>query len=382
MTSPLSPARPDGRQMNTLLALRERLKRHVPRLRFDPDFTAPQHAEWKEQVRGKLRELMLLPFEFATPPRLVEESPRAGYTLQKWEFYPDQWSVFPVLLLLPDAARQGQRVPLVLCTPGSNHTKERLAGEPEPANADPTNRNPEQNAMALHYLRQGYAAIALDHPMMGECGGENDPNRSSTCWHLVWMGQSYEALATTYLWHVLQWGRAQSFVDPARVALSGHSLGTKYALITTVLAGEAVSALVYNDFYANWQERRVVTDLRLSGWWHTVPGLIEWFDYSDLMAAVAPTPLLISEGGRACYLEQLRALYERLGASHSFDFAHYPEYADPRDRLYDDTPIPEHIDNATYLRYCNVAADSHWFKANVALPWLATIFAKGNETGG
>ena len=52
--------------------------------------------------------------------------------------------------------------------------------------------------------------------------------------------------------------RTQKFIDPNRIALSGHSLGTEPAMVHAALNPD-IQALVYNDFLCRLRERWIVT---------------------------------------------------------------------------------------------------------------------------
>ena len=77
------------------------------------------------------------------PPVRLWREERDGYRLEKWEFYPDDYAAVPFLVLIPEGASAAHPVPGVLCLPGSNHSKESLAGEPLPPHPEwPQNRFP------------------------------------------------------------------------------------------------------------------------------------------------------------------------------------------------------------------------------------------------
>jgi hypothetical protein len=79
-----------------------------------------------------MAELLALPEVPPQPaPRRLWAEARDGYVLEKWERYPEPGSVVPFLILVPEAANQGHRVPAVMCFPGSSDTKENLAGAPD-----------------------------------------------------------------------------------------------------------------------------------------------------------------------------------------------------------------------------------------------------------
>jgi hypothetical protein len=99
---------------------------------------------------------------------------------------------------------------------------------------------------------------------------------------------------------------------------------------------------------------------------------------ADLMAAMAPRPLLVSEGGRTEDLERVLAAYRLAGAADCFRWEYYPKYAAAKDRLQDRKSIPEGLTAQEYWQggWCNVDASNHHFKHEVAVPWLEAILAE------
>ena len=192
----------------------------------------------------------------------------------------------------------------------------------------------------------------------------------------MWAGRSYESISVFQKHHILQWLKNQPYVDAARIAVSGHSLGAKPALILGVL-DPTVQALVWNDTTINWHRRAVATNLARIGTFQYVPGLLSWFDYSDLQASLAPRPLLITEGGRTVVLDRIRQAYELLGASKRFKLVYYPKYATPEKRPFDDQELPEGLGMQEYFRYANIDEPNHHFKGGIAVPWLADVLEWG-----
>ena len=129
-------------------------------------------------------------------------------------------------------------------------------------------------------------------------------DRRTLARYLIDSGRDYIALSVFQKRQILEWLRAQPFVDADRIALSGHSLGTEPLLVMAVLDPH-IQAMVWNDFLCpNIERAKVSTKPNKSGvrppanWLgHCVPDLWEWFDYPDLVAAFAPRPLILTEGG-------------------------------------------------------------------------------------
>ena len=369
--------REDGRFVAAAGFVHAYMKSDKPRLAFDPSMTAGEFPAWREAVRGKLLELMCFPDIPPQPePKHLWSEARDGYELQKWEAYPEPLSAAPFLVLVPDGVSTLSPGPAVLCCPGSTSSKELLAGEPELDPSTPANKHPVRNRMAQFYAKAGIVAAAVDNPGIGETAHRLRPERHEISVHLIWSGRHYEGLSVFQKLPILEWLRRQPYVDRGRVAVSGHSLGAKPALILGVL-DPTLAAVVWNDFTSNWKQRAIVENLQHIAIHQYVPGLLEWFDYTDLMAAFAPRPFLITEGGRTRDIDRVRDAFRLLDAEDKIEVAYYPKYATPEQRPYDDVDMPEGLSMEEYFEYANVDAPMHCFKENVAVPWLSEVLAAG-----
>lgn len=363
--------RTDGRFVSTAGFIHATLKALDPVLAFDPEMPAAEFAGWREQVRDRLRELLRFPDVPAQPgPRMLWSEPREGYELQKWECFPEPRSVVPFLVLIPEDIPTP--APAVLCFPGSSRTKEGLAGEPEESD----DRHWGRNTMAQRYARAGIVAIAADNPGVGELCGDVQPNRAVPPVNLLWLGRNFEGLTTWQKLPMLEWARSQPWIDSARIAVSGHSLGAKPALNLMVL-DEGIRALVFNDFTCDFRERAIAMNLELIALWQYIPDFCRWFDSPELLAACAPRQVLLTEGGRTVHIERIRGAWELAGAPESFEVHYYPRFADPTDRLHEGEPIPEGISMDEYFEYANIDVVNHAFKHEVAVPWLGRVLGAG-----
>jgi len=388
MAGTYAAATNDGRYRTTQ-GFCHHLMRTVPgRLEYSPGLDPSQIAQWREAVRSKLEELMAFPDVQGRPtPQRLWSQGREGYTLEKWEAYPEPGNVVPYLMLVPDAATPDHPAPAVMCCPGSATSKELLAGEEELSPKQPPNRHHDANRMALWYVRAGMIALAFDNPGVGELAEGEDlvaahgGGREKLSGELIFMGRNYIGLSAYQKMAVLQWLKTLDHVDPERIALSGHSLGTEPAMMLTVL-DDSIAALVFNDFLARFRDPYVArshtyVDGRwghVSPLWHLVPGLFAWFDYPDLLAAIAPRPLLICEGGVTSRLRKVAQAYEDAGTPDAFHYEYYPRYQDPAARKHDGEELPEGLDLDRWFEYANVDVANHAFKPDVAVPWLRRQF--------
>lgn len=150
-------------------------------MRIFPGYGSKDFPAWREKVRKAMQQLMKFPPQADIPaPVLVKTVPREHYRVEKWEAYPFPGAAVPFLVLLPNNASDKNPVPVLFCIPGSDQTKEELAGETSPDLDQPSVQQPGNNAMAFHYVRQGWAAIVVDNAGTGEEGdAEHAAGRSS-----------------------------------------------------------------------------------------------------------------------------------------------------------------------------------------------------------
>jgi len=367
--------RDDGRFLQTAAFVHKYLQTLQPKLAFRSEMTREELPAWQKAVREKLLELMCFPEVRGQPePKRIWSQAREGYRLERWEAYPEPFSVVPYLLLVPDGVSSNSPAPAVMCFPGSTGSKETLSGEPElPGSPAPDKTKWSDNRMAYHFARRGLVAAAFDSPATNELASPM-LNREALSLCAIWMGRCYEAISVFQKACVLQWLAAQPYVDAKRVATSGHSLGAKPADILGVLYPELVKAVVHNDFVCHWQERAVAMNLYHPGGHQVVPGILQWFDYTDLEAALAPRPLLFTEGGRPNQIAKIRRAYAMLDASEAVRVYHYEKYEDPASRTLDDAELPVGINNEQYFAYAYVDAARHRFRPHHAVPWLAGVF--------
>lgn len=369
-------SRKDGRYLSAPGAWHSVYKNTPPKLEFDPTMRAREFPSWQRKVRSRLRRLMCFPPAPTAPkPKMLWAKDRDGYRLEKWEIGGQPGAVIRVLLLIPDGASRRQKAPLVLCLPGSDHTKELLAGEPElrgwkvregvPATAG-------HNRMGWWYAQRGMVAACVDNPGIGEQSDPRVPGRTALCANLLLSGWHYQGLAAFQADCLYRWASQLPHVDSRRVGLSGHSLGTDAGLVLALLRPD-IRAMVYNNNLRSFRQWIISTGLSPVPLWHYTPGLHEWFDFTDLVAALAPRPLLVSEGGLAQNVRAVRRAYRLAGAPAHFKMVHFPKYARRATRKHEGRKVPEGLTIKAFKVWANCDSPSHYFKENIAVPWLATV---------
>ena len=374
--------RQDGRFQSSRGTVQYMLKRMKPTYAFDPLFTPVEFKEWQSGLRAAMKELMHFPEIADLPaPVRIKTVRRDGYRVEKWESYPLPGSVVPYLVLIPDGVDPGHKAPAVLCIPGFGGSKEGLAGENEgdydlisfPA------ESVKKNAMALHYVKRGLVAVVVDNPSCAELSDNGHFDYLNTSRILLEMGWSYLGLSAYQDWNILSWMKELDFVNKDRLIVSGFSLGTEPLMVLGTL-DPSIYAFVYNDFLCRTLERiLVMTKLDPKGIRpfpnsieHLIPGFLTQFDFPDLVAALAPRPVICTEGGLDRDFDLIRKAYEISGKPDYFTYYHYKKFADPKDRKQIEK-VPEGIDRDTYFNLVNVDPENHYFKEEWVLPWIDKI---------
>ena len=238
--------------------------------------------------------------------------------------------------------------------------------------------------MALQYVQAGFIAVVAENPGVGELdecpvGAPKNVNsgRDKLCAELIALGRNYVGLSVFQKLHILDWLCGQSWLDTSCIAVSGHSLGTEPAMMMAVL-DDRIGALVFNDYLTHNRSLYASAGKQLKRWshqasplWHVIPGMLAEFDFPDLLAALAPTPLLITEGGPEALLRRVAGAYELASAGTNFEYHYYPMYSQAADRTSDGVwPPPVGMTDDEWMRFANVDAPSHCFHGDVAVPWL------------
>lgn len=387
--------RNDNRNTGTLSALMHSLREQSAALTFHEKVCeSPEtFAAWRQKVVTQLKNrLQMPPFTEEEAPRLLSSAPRNGYTLERWEFYPDPYSAVPVLILRPDGIRE--KVPGVLCCPGSASPKELLAGEEMPENANMRRyKFPDRNCQALHCVKNGYIAAAIDNPGTGETAELSDDNKETQdrtrlklVQGLINSGRNYLGLSVFQKLRFLEQFRKMPGVDAQNIGIMGHSLGAEAALCTALL-DEKIKVLIYNDFVCDSRRRYVaVTELkneeiRDDGSWHFVPGMWQDFAFQDLLAALAPKYLAINESGAEEFLDVIRKSYDFHQVPDRLQIHYYPKFAD-REKEQGAVPLYGLDPDDFYIRYSAVDVPDHSFRPEISMAMLKKAFARTEENMG
>ena len=375
--------RDDGRHVSAR-GMTQSLLASSPKLEFRPEMSAEEFAKWRDSVRSVMAVLMRHPELPSLSPRKVATTRHDSYRVEKWEAYPMERAVVSFLVLVPDNVSDAEPSGAVLCIPGFGGTKEQLSGvrkgdfELKEAMVE----NPSTYAIAREYAKAGLVAVAVDNVSFGEQQDLGHADYLTTSRLLLEAGWSYLGFNSYQHRLALEWMKNQSYIDASRIGVSGFSLGTEPMMALAMLDDE-IKAFVYNDFLCRTRERIMVltaTDAEgrrpfPNSIEHLIPGFLLEFDFPDIVAAMAPRPVLLTEGGLDRDFRLVERAYEIAGCPENVKYYHYPKFSEESDRSGLET-LPEGLDQVSFFRLVNCDPPSHGFKAEKAVPWMVNQLSK------
>lgn len=169
------------------------------------------------------------------------------------------------------------------------------------------------------------------------------------------------------------------------IILSGFSLGTEPMMVLGSLNPD-IFAFVYNDFLCRTLERAKTMTMpngrgvrsAPNSIRHLIPGFWKQFDFPDIVAALAPRPVICTEGGLDRDFQLISAAYRMAGAPDHFQYHHQPRFADPAQRWHG-SQLPAGLDRDAFFRFANVDPRNHFFKKDLVIPWLKTLLDKSDN---
>lgn len=377
--------RADGRFLSSRAVAHQLMKAKVPSFSFRPSMQKEDFPAWRANVRESMKRIMKHPvFQNLPQPVKVSTVQRDGYRVEKWESYPLPECVVPFLVLIPDGADTSKPLPATLCIPGWGGTKEELAGEPQLYRPDKPTTN-SRNAMAYQYVKAGLIAVAVDNPGSGELSdlevkaGSYVYDFKNFARVLLELGWNYLGYSSYTSQHILNWMKQVPYINKDRLIVSGFSFGTE-PLMALGAMDESIYAFVYNDFLCRTRERILVLTMPnekgfrgfLNDISHLIPEFLTNFDFPDVVASLAPRPVICTEGGLDRDLKLVAKAFELSGHPENFTYYHYKELQDPSKRK-DLQEVPEGVDLDTYFELVNVQPKNHYFKSEYIIPWIKNL---------
>lgn len=265
-----------------------------------PPFVVPASREtWeikRQEVRTELWRLLgkLPPRPAAPKVETLSREDRGEYVVERFQFDNQAGATVPGCLLLPKHA--SARSPAILYCHW--HGGEYDVGKEELFQARHT---PEAPGPA--FAERGYVVLAIDAYCFGERNGRGPGGRTekdyvgeeTTAKFDLWVGRTFWGMLLRDDLMALDYLAVRPEVDPARIAVTGMSMGATrswwlMALDERIKTGVAIACLTR---YQNMIEHQAIHEHDIG---YFVPNVLNHFDMEAVVALIAPRPVLFQNG--------------------------------------------------------------------------------------
>jgi hypothetical protein len=306
---------------------------------------------WQLLARNKLRELMGIdfrsPLEGAFSAIAGPLTATPDICRQTYYVLTAQRRHVPATIVW-NPKYNGQPLPVMICLQGHTSGAHISWGEARlPMDAT---RITNGGDFAIQAVRHGHVAICIEQNGFGERREQAVRHRwdhpcIDACNRALLLGRTVLGDRVTDVMTVIDWLQSHPADLPAtsvnQIRAMGNSAGSETALFTMALDGR-IEAAIASGCVGAWRKtsgtRKTCPDT-------VIPGILRWFEYSDILALCAPRPLLVLSGAddhiypyrlAAECVEEARPAYQDLNASRHLQairgpFGHrfYPDIAWP-----------------------------------------------------
>jgi len=313
------------------------MERMTPKMRMQPgeDFTA-----WQERAREKLGEILGYPFEKGEQDNFHIEWTRTDdprFDEIRFVFDSEEEATVPCHLLMPKNAPAN--LPLMICVQGHStgmHISLGRAVYP----GDENEATCGDRDFALQSVARGFATLAIEQRGFGERKGDSTArtNCQQICSQAILMGRTVvgeRCFDVSCAIDIIK--KYFPNIDTDRVALMGNSGGGETTLFAAAMDTRICAAMPSGVFSGLYDS----IGAQLHCLCHYLPGLMKYFDMSELAALVAPRPLVVVNGetdpgfpvgGARREMERAKEYYRAAGAADQIAHVVGPEghrfYAD------------------------------------------------------
>jgi len=251
----------------------------------------------------------------------------SSYSRSKSYLRVNSCSDVPVTIVKPESIKS-KRKPVLIFLAGSTSGVHVGWGEVRvPIDHDRVSCGSDILLRAAH---DGYFGVGVEQAGFGERQEKHLHKKSSSrtadafC-HLVMQGRSLLGLGATEVSSVIDWlvDNANEFeIDIKKIYVYGHSSGGTLAQYCAALdpriAGIVASGSV--GYFKN-----TITKRGVASGLSVVPGILNWFEASDLISLIAPRSFIAVSGvndhifpykGAKSVVDEATLFYEKLGAAH------------------------------------------------------------------
>jgi dienelactone hydrolase len=226
-----------------------------------------------------------------------------------------------------DPEYSGEPRPVMICLQGHTSGAHISWGEARlPIDATRIKNGGDFAIQALHH---GHVAICIEQIGFGERREQAIKHRwehpcIDACNRALLLGRTVLGDRVSDVMAVIDWLRSRPAnlptIDAARIRIMGNSAGGETALCAMALDAR-IEAAIASGCVGAW---RKTSGTRLTCPDTVIPGVLNWFEYSDILAMCAPRPLLVLSGVNdhlypyrlaADCVEEAHPAYSEIGAS-------------------------------------------------------------------
>jgi len=272
-------------------------ERTKPSLAFQ-EMTKDDFLRWKKKLKNKIRELLgEFPEQAPLNPNLLSTEETERYVREKWLIQSELDCWVPLYLLVPKE-KKGRKA-TVLCAHGHGpYGKDPVAG----VHFDDANRKSEISLHNYNYAEQmaeaGFVTVAPDWRSFGERIAYQNPYPGRDICNVHFL--QHLILGRTLLganifdgMRVIDFLLTRKEVNPEKIGCMGLSFGGTMATYLALLDDRIKAADII--CYATTTEHYAISRPNFCGS-QLVPFLYRYADVPDVIAAIAPKPLLIESG--------------------------------------------------------------------------------------
>lgn len=282
--------------------------------------------EWQHQARAKLAELSGYDAPTQNPEAGHEQSHGLPGDLSRKSCYLQTGAAYDIPVhLIFDPALDGP-LPVMICLQGTNSGIHLSWGEVRlPADVERIARGATN---ALQAATRGYLAVAVEQACFGERRERHLVRRShdpciDAANHALLLGRTLLGERVSDISAVINWlvgGTHGLQLDPARLHIMGNSSGGTTALFASALDQRITAALIGGCI---GYLRDTIGRRKDPSGQNVIPGILNWLEMDDVLALVAPRPVLLFAGredhiwpyaGAEAVAESARGVYRAFGA--------------------------------------------------------------------
>lgn len=240
------------------------------------DYSGISLEEWSPRRRAILKKLTACvgPFPDKKVPlkaKVNAKYDRGDYTVEGLSFFTrPNWPVSALFYLPKEAKRP---LPAVLIVHGHSFIQKAY---------------PVYQKVAIHLAKNGYAVLAVDFVGGGERTAQGHENL-----YMYTAGMTVQGLMIWDNMRAIDYLISRREVDGRRIGITGSSGGGNQTAFTTVFDERIMVSCPVNAVCMFAEHETVGNDSFCPC--EVLPGIWQFAEYSDLMATVAPRPLLISQ---------------------------------------------------------------------------------------